>query len=178
MLTRGVLEWYFTHLLDGYPTFVIAIVVAYTLAALAWGLLKDWRQAWRLLAIGYGILILYVTVFSRPTCQASGYSLQPFASYLLIIGNRDGYLLLQVIMNVVAFLPVGFLARAAFVHWSWGKSMACGVLLSVVIETLQLVLLKGTAELDDVIHNTLGCLIGIGIYELLCSFRRMAKQYL
>lgn len=172
----GVFEWYFIHLLDSYPTFVMYVVAAYTLAALAWGMVKGWRQAWRLLALGYGVLLLYVTVFSRPSNCEMAYNLCPFSSYVQI-GNGDGYLLPQAIMNVVVFVPVGFLVRVVFKEWSMGEIVACGAMFSVVIETLQLVLLKGTAELDDVIHNTLGCFIGIVVYKLLCSCKSLTNTF-
>lgn len=158
-----IFKHYFAHLLDGYPTVVIALVLVYTMSALAWGMVKSWRQTWGLLALGYGVLILYVTVFSRPSNSQIAYSLWPFSSYVQI-ENGDNYLLPQVVMNVVVFIPVGFLIRATSKEWSCGKAIAYGTLLSVAVETLQLVLLKGTAEVDDVIHNTLGSYIGVLIF--------------
>ena len=174
---RDAFYYYFAHLLDGYPILVIVIVVAYTLAVFAWGLFKNWRQAWGLLALGYAVLILYVTVFSRPSNSYLAYNLHPFYSYYQI-ENGDDYLLPQVIMNIVVFVPVGFLTRAAFEEWGLGKTIACGVLLSVVVETLQFVLLKGMAELDDVIHNTLGTIIGVAVCNLLISCKRELKHCL
>lgn len=167
-----IFEHYFAHLLDGYPTVVLVFALVYTMSALTWGLVKNWRQAWGLLVLGYGTLLLYVTVFSRPSNSEMAYNLWPFSSYVQI-GNGDGYLLPQVIMNVVVFVPVGFLIRATFKEWNWGKALACGAMFSVVVEMLQLLMMKGTAEIDDVIHNTLGCGIGIAVYELLCSHKKL-----
>ena len=172
-----IFKHYFAHLLDGYPTVVIVLALAYTMSALAWGMAKSWRQAWALLAFGYIALLLYVTVFSRPSNSEMTYSLLPFSSYLQI-ANGDDYLLPQVIMNVVVFVPVGFLSRAAFKEWSWGKAIGYGSMFSIVVEMLQLVLMKGTAEIDDVFHNTLGCVIGIAAYELLCSCKSLTKTIL
>ena len=42
-----------------------------------------------------------------------------------------------------------------------------GICLSVGIETLQFVFRKGFSEFDDVMHNTLGCLIGYGMYKVI-----------
>lgn len=42
--------------------------------------------------------------------------------------------------------------------------------MSLIIELLQLVMLKGCAEMDDIIHNTIGCMIGYGILYLLRDF--------
>ncbi len=71
------------------------------------------------------------------------------------------------IMNVVVFVPVGALAGLSLPTPSWKKIMLLGVLLSIGIELLQLALKKGFFEFDDLMHNTLGCMIGYGIYLLL-----------
>ena len=65
----------------------------------------------------------------------------------------------QIIANVIMFVPVGVL-----VGWIWrwrGLWIAAG--LSVGIEILQLVTARGLCEFDDVIHNMIGAVIGIGI---------------
>jgi glycopeptide antibiotics resistance protein len=53
--------------------------------------------------------------------------------------------------------------------------IGCGM--SVSIELLQYILKRGTTEYGDVIHNTLGCLIGIGLYYLIHGlFTKMCKE--
>lgn len=57
------------------------------------------------------------------------------------------------------FVPVGVL-----VGWIWrwrGLWIAAG--LSVGIEILQLVTARGLCEFDDVIHNVIGAVIGVGV---------------
>lgn len=43
---------------------------------------------------------------------------------------------------------------------TWWKALlvSCGI--SVTIESLQFFFMRGFSEVDDVMHNTLGCLIG------------------
>ena len=65
----------------------------------------------------------------------------------------------QILANVIMFLPVGVL-----VGWIWrwrGLWVAAG--LSAAIEILQLITARGLCEFDDVIHNMIGALIGVGI---------------
>ena len=65
----------------------------------------------------------------------------------------------QILTNVVVFVPVGML-----VGWIWrwrGLWFAAG--LSIAIELLQLVTSRGLCEFDDVFHNMIGAVIGIGI---------------
>jgi len=39
--------------------------------------------------------------------------------------------------------------------------------LSIGIEILQFVMKRGLSEVDDVMHNTIGCMMGYGISRLL-----------
>jgi glycopeptide antibiotics resistance protein len=43
---------------------------------------------------------------------------------------------------------------------TWWKALLIGCGISVTIEALQFFLMRGFSELDDVMHNTVGCLIG------------------
>ena len=49
---------------------------------------------------------------------------------------------------------------------SWLIVTIIGCSISVTIEALQFCFLKGFSEVDDVMHNTLGCMIGYGMYAL------------
>ena len=70
-------------------------------------------------------------------------------------------------MNVVVFIPVGLLLSIAFKQVTWWKALLIGCCISVTIEALQFFLMRGFSELDDVMHNTLGCLIGFGFMIIL-----------
>ena len=67
------------------------------------------------------------------------------------------------IMNVVVFIPVGILLGIAFKQMTWWKALLIGCSISVTVEALQFWFMKGFSEVDDVMHNTLGTLIGFGI---------------
>ena len=63
----------------------------------------------------------------------------------------------QILANVIMFVQVGVLTGRS---WRWkGLWVAAG--LSIFIEVLQLITARGLCELDDVIHNCLGTVIGI-----------------
>ena len=47
------------------------------------------------------------------------------------------------------------------------RVMAVGAGISVMIELLQLIFKRGLCEVDDVIHNVLGTLIGYGIAKII-----------
>lgn len=77
-------------------------------------------------------------------------------------------------MNVVVFIPVGMLIGIAFKQVSWWKALLIGCSISVTIESLQFFLMRGFSELDDVVHNTVGCLIG---WLMVKGSRFMVKGY-
>ena len=49
----------------------------------------------------------------------------------------------------------------------YGFSFFTEVKISPTIEALQFFFMRGFSELDDVMHNTLGCLIGFGFMIIL-----------
>ena len=61
-------------------------------------------------------------------------------------------------------LPIGiFLPLAYGKKMDWKIGLLIGISISFSIELLQLVLCRGLFEFDDIIHNSLGFLIGIVI---------------
>ncbi len=165
----GVFEHYFTHCLDDFSSVVLTIAVLYTLIALIIGFFKSRVLACGMLLQGCCLLILYMTFFSRSFGVDMEYCLQPFSSYSRI-ANGDRFLLPQIIMNIVLFVPVGLLLKGLFLSWDWRKVVVCGAMFSMAIELLQLVFLCGVLEVDDVIHNTLGCAIGALLFKVVRNF--------
>lgn len=127
-----------------------------------------WRGVARLLSVEYVVLILCTTVIFREARAESDMNLIPFSSYFCIAENS--YLKEVAVinfLNVVMFLPIGLLVKLAFysndnhnVNLNWKGAMVVGLLLSMAIEVLQFVFKKGLCEIDDVIHNVIGCMIG------------------
>ena len=65
----------------------------------------------------------------------------------------------QILANVIMFVQVGVLTGRS---WRWkGLWVAAG--LSIAIELLQFITARGLCEFDDVFHNVIGAVIGIGI---------------
>lgn len=88
-----------------------------------------------------------------------------------------GSALAQVIGNVVLFAPLGALLPVAFERLrSLGRVLVTASLVSVGIELVQLAfllthLMNRAADIDDVILNTIGAVIGYGIWRLLAAAR-------
>lgn len=126
--------------------------------------------------IAYITFIFCKTVLFREMKAKCIYDLHPFWSYKAILNGRDD-LVTENILNVVLFMPVGFLLGIAFSEIRWKAVMLIGLSLSIGIETLQFVYLKGFTEFDDVMNNTLGCVIGYGVYTLTrYRYERICKR--
>lgn len=71
---------------------------------------------------------------------------------------------LEIIANVVVFIPVGILAFLLIPRQFWGWSILVGPLISTGIELTQLVVLTNrAATINDVIANSAGASIGVAL---------------
>lgn len=120
----------------------------------------------RLLLADFVAIILYSTVFSRKSRSYTRLNFTPFRTYFEAFSGNSSYILPQAILNILIFIPLGLLLNASFPSMKWWYLLIIGCGLSVVIEFLQLIMHKGFCEFDDVMHNTIGCLIGLLCYNI------------
>lgn len=147
---------------------LLALFCIGTIVFLAVNRKKVARNIVWLLFFEFVFLVLGMTVFFRPTgTKALVYP--PFWSYASVLRDGDKTVLHEIILNVVLFVPLGFLWGIQSSKWprkwQWLSAMVLGACLSGVIELLQYSFKKGCVEVDDVIHNTLGCLIGFVLWR-------------
>lgn len=135
------------------------------------------RNTIRLLLFEYVLFIYGVTVFFRKGGSTESYMLTPFGSYVKMFQGKASDMLFDILVNVALFMPVGFLWGAQSSlnpsKRQWFIVLLLGIGLSTGIELLQLFLNKGCAELDDIIHNTLGCILGFALW---LGVARMCKK--
>ncbi len=124
-------------------TFLIILLAVYS-AALTWIIL--FKMAVRLDDVGFG------------TVRA--WNMIPFR-----YSEETSFHLTEVLENVIAFVPLGvYLGMLKTGAW---KAILIGAAASVTLEVLQFALGIGAADITDVITNTAGTAIGVGIYLLL-----------
>ncbi len=131
------------------------------------GVKKGIFNSLRLIFVEYVFLLYASTVIFRAVMSIRKYDFTPFWSYRAIMDGSEPQLLSENIMNVAVFVLVGVLAGVMFRGMNWTRVLVIGMCLSVGIEVLQFVFRKGFSEVDDVMHNTIGCAIGYGVYRLL-----------
>ena len=73
----------------------------------------------------------------------------------------------NVVGNAAMFIPTGVVLPIVY-RWlnSFWKVTGCGALISLCIEILQLPFASRSSDVDDVILNTLGVVVGYGIYAV------------
>lgn len=115
----------------------------------------------------YVVFILYEVIFNRSVSELPRFNFRPFWSYS---GFSQPGMRWQIYMNVFLFIPFGFL-----LPWSLKRgfffSVFVGFVFSFCVELSQLVFRLGFCEIDDIIHNTLGCIIGFMYYLLLIRIK-------
>ena len=142
------------------------------------GARKGCRVTLRLLLTEYVVMIFCTTVFFRSVMAVRQYDFHPFWSYGAIQSGESPQLLVENIMNVVVFVPVGIILGSLLrVKGSWFIALLFGLGISVSIETLQFFLKRGFAEVDDVMHNTVGCVIGFMLVVIIKQIWLLQKRY-
>ena len=137
-----------------------------------------WRSAVRVTFLLYCAVIITATVVSRE-CDIIEPSLMPFASYLEMKASGNVEIIRSNFMNVVLFYPAGLLlcesiSKRVKPGIRVAASVLTGAVGSVVIEVIQYSFSLGKAETDDVIHNTLGMLLG-AVFALIGVFGEREK---
>lgn len=102
-------------------------------------------------------------------------NLLPFVHILEYDNRRDT--LLNIIGNVTMFIPSGIVLPVLYKKLnSFWKVTAAGALLSLCIEVLQLPFSVRASDIDDLLLNTFGCMIGYAVYACVRKiFRRNEK---
>ena len=116
----------------------------------------------------YIVVLLYFTVTGRYSHEEYEYKINFFTSYRWFFEHNGEQVLRQLLINLVMLMPVGFLLPVVInAKHKFLITMALSLLLTVFIETMQLITKCGSFEIDDIINNFVGAVIGMLIYMLL-----------
>lgn len=111
----------------------------------------------------YLCLILCLTVICRESKEVTQLTLKPIWRY----ESLNYKLIAESILNFLLFIPLGFSTGAGIRDRNIMKALGMGFGLSLAIEMIQLLSKRGVCNIDDLILNTLGCVIGYWLF-LLC----------
>lgn len=137
------------------------------------------RESNRLIA-KFALLIIYLATLSYGlffaesfgrTIEHGSFNIEPFHEikryirYADVLGSQ--VVVLNLLGNVMVFLPFGFLVASLFPANDKKHPLAItglSMLFSAVVELLQYLTSVGAADVDDVILNTIGGFIGYLLY--------------
>lgn len=137
--------------------------------------------------VTYILLLLFLTVFRTQYFPwnihiISGRSLSEINWIPLIQtmklsqGNSIVDFLYNLYGNILWFIPFGMILPALTKkRLGLSVTMVYGALLSLSIETLQFFLKSGVSDIDDVIFNVLGVIIGYCLYQFGKTLKKMFK---
>ncbi len=155
---------------------------------------RVFRIFFTLCLIAYLALLVKVIIFKYPDAmtddilrtwsldnvsrQLSVANIIPFRT--ILNGLSDNGLPVEIptiIYNIVAFMPLGFLVPSLSERArKLGVVLLAGVIVSFALEVIQLVTTLGAADIDDVILNVTGAVIGYGSFRLaLAIYGRLFK---
>lgn len=132
---------------------------------------KTRQKSHTLLLISTIILILFFTFIVRETFEvrhvgSRGIMLIPFREfYSLFTAQNHSFYFWQIFLNILLFIPFGFMLSCNLHIYRRPKHLFLPILLSglfvsVSVELLQYITSRGYTEIDDVINNTAGAMIG------------------
>lgn len=125
------------------------------------GFKKGVELSSRSLLLGYVFLLLCSTVFFRAPTPDLRYNYLLFWSYTSIIEGSNKYLIYEIVLNILVFIPIGILLGIILTKNILKTSFLISLFISLSIELLQLFFHRGYSEVDDIFHNLLGYFIGV-----------------
>lgn len=110
--------------------------------------------------------------YGRTVSSDYKYNLTPFSEikryfkYYDVIGF-EGFVV-NIIGNIVAFIPFGLCLPIVHIKYrKFGLVIFDGFIFTVSIETVQLMSRVGSFDVDDIILNTTGVILGYTIYRIM-----------
>lgn len=134
----------------------------------------------------YLLVLIYLLFFSERYGRTQGtgeyrYNLVPFAEIKRYIIYSDKFtselFLINIVGNMLAFVPFGFFVP--LVNSEHKNVLRVGLLsmvFSAIVEVVQLVSKVGSFDVDDIILNTLGGLVGALIYYIIDGISRYKRR--
>jgi len=163
--------------------------------------MKKWVRFFFLV---YGALMLWLLFDRSGAVEGMPYwqqvqqnvNLKPFhtvGSYWHILTNRAHYVekwesasiyfyhariaFINLAGNVVMFVPLGYFIPAVWKKWrGLVKTLLCAALMILAVEIVQLLTLLGSCDVDDLILNLIGVILGYGIYWMTHRNKRRKRR--
>jgi glycopeptide antibiotics resistance protein len=125
-------------------------------------------------------VLRHIDKYPRPTFQhGQRENWVLFASIHKIYYSRmdDMYKFMNIGGNILGFVPLGFLLPLVFFRrWRLTMTVSAVFLISLLFESVQRYTGLGVFDVDDLLLNTLGGLLGYMVFLLIFPFLRQSKS--
>lgn len=117
-------------------------------------------------------------MFNFGGTQEGPSNLIPFKTIIPYLSGKNGFLIpmINIVGNIVALVPAGFLIPFIYLKMNWRRTLFLALLLGLIIETIQLIMHIGIFDIDDVILNALGVMIGFWKFNLYQGFSKSIQR--
>lgn len=115
--------------------------------------------------IFYAVMLVWIILFKMDVSvenfgQMRSINLMPLSQSVIVNDKLDFG---EMIQNAMAFVPLGVLVYTIWQEKSWRFKLGVIVVTSVMLEVLQYILGVGASDITDVITNTFGGAVGLGV---------------
>lgn len=124
----------------------------------------------------YFALLIGMTLLGDNRSGITGVIANPFYGFKKVIFEGNVHFLRGMLSNILFFVPCGVFYRILDYKYNVFKGLLYSAVISLVLETLQYVFAVGYFETSDILCNTLGMMLGIGITELIMFLFKIKKQ--
>lgn len=119
----------------------------------------------------YAFILVDLTQAPFPYTTDAFTHIQDFHHFRYNVIPFDSMHLLQFQLNILLFIPLGYIITSLRTHYRWYNVTFIGLAVSLAIELVQLLTSLSSInvrsfDVDDLITNTLGALIGYLIYRI------------
>jgi glycopeptide antibiotics resistance protein len=151
-----------------YSTVVTLFMLAFTvLSEVLDGRLFVLKRGMKVAIFGFCILaIVFETLMFRTPGRTYSYELSLFWSYRLALAGSHTYAQ-EIVLNILLYMPLGFILPEVFEEAKPWQLVLFLLVLSGMIESIQLITKLGLFEFDDIFNNILGGVFGIGCSSVL-----------
>ncbi len=154
---------------------LLAVVLLYFLRGDR-GSFRDYLRArktvWRGMLVLYFAFLFCAAFWDRGQFDSTWYSISLFASYREAVISGDPIQWLNIVLNILLFVPLGLLFASRSCPWrEWRQAIPAGFAVSVLVELLQYLTKTGIADIDDVLNNGTGFLVGYFFWLFMLSKR-------
>jgi len=116
----------------------------------------------------YILILLKLTLFRQTTLENYEINFTLFVDLINVYKKSGLWQFIRLFIgNIVWFIPFGFMLPKMLKKCNFTTVTLSGFLLTLLIEILQLVFKKGICEIDDLILNIAGTMIGYSVYKII-----------